>query len=167
MIYDLLLTGRPVRPAVLADALIEAVGAGAVDVDVADRDGDQSTRDWTAPVLCGYSGLRGDLSMSLDIYVLDDLFDRIPSEGEFAGRMALALGCPVLYPAAEDVPSAYWVASPSGGATRARLLSSDDEPPVHTIDAVASPVAELPYVPVSELPEIVRELRANQGDADR
>ncbi|MFJ8197590.1 hypothetical protein [Streptomyces sp. NPDC096152] len=167
MIYDLLLTGRPVRAAVLAGALIEAVGAGEVDVDVADRDGDQSTRDWAAPVLCGYSGLRGDVSMSLDIYVLDELFDQVPSEAEFAGRLASAVGAAVLYPAMEDVPSAYWVASPSGGTTRARLLSSDDEPPVHTIDAVASAVAELPHVPVSELPEIARELHTNKGDADR
>lgn len=157
MIYDLLLAGPPVSPSTLADSLAEAVGAGRVDVDVADRDEDQSGRDWAAPVLCGYIRIRGDVSMSLDIYVLDDLFDKAPSEAEFAHRLAAAIGVPVLYPAAENIPSAYWLATPSGASTRARLLSSDDEPPVHTIDAVETAVAELPHIRVSELPEITRE----------
>ncbi|MER6978593.1 hypothetical protein [Streptomyces carpinensis] len=157
MIYDLLLAGTPVSPPALADALIQAVGVGDVDVDVADRDDDQSARDWTAPVLCGYGRLLGDLSMSLDIYVLDALFEEetAPSESEFAARLAAALGVAVLYPAVEDIPSAYWVVGPSGETARARLLSSDGEPPVHTIDAVESAVAELPGAAVETLPEIL------------
>ncbi|MGP3984237.1 hypothetical protein [Streptomyces sp. KR80] len=159
MIYDLLLAGPPVPPQVLAEALTEVVGAGAVDVDVADTDEDQSQRDWTAPILCGYRRLRGDVSQSLDVYLLDALVDETLSEREFAQRLAAAVGAPVLYPAVEDIPSAYWVATPSGTSTRARLLSSDDVPPVHTIDAVESPVAELPHVRVIDLPEIAREHR--------
>ncbi|MDQ0751004.1 hypothetical protein QF034_005235 [Streptomyces africanus] len=106
------------------------------DVDVADRDGDQSRRDWTAPVLCGYITLRGDLSLELDIYVEDALVDEAPAEPELARRLALALGVPVLYPAEEDLASAYWLATSSGESVRARLYASDDEPPVYTIDAL-------------------------------
>ncbi|MGX5212899.1 hypothetical protein ACWKT3_30135 [Streptomyces violaceus] len=66
MIYDLLLAGPPVSPTSLAEALAEAVRTEGADLDVADRDDDQSRRDWTAPVLCGCIRLRGDLSLSLD-----------------------------------------------------------------------------------------------------
>ncbi|WP_435282208.1 hypothetical protein [Streptomyces koelreuteriae] len=58
MIYDLLLTGAPVSPESLSEALAEAVRTEGAAVDVADRDGDQSQRGWTAPVLCGYVRLR-------------------------------------------------------------------------------------------------------------
>ncbi|MFJ8592745.1 hypothetical protein [Streptomyces sp. NPDC093598] len=54
MNYDLLLVGPPVPPASLAKALTLAVRTEGVDVDVADRDSDQSGRHWAAPVLCGY-----------------------------------------------------------------------------------------------------------------
>ncbi|MET7381047.1 hypothetical protein ABZT08_19870 [Streptomyces sp. NPDC005526] len=61
-------------------------------------------------------------------------------------------------------------ALPPAGLRRAvaEVLSAPDEAVdvAHTIDAVASPIAELPHVPVSEWSEIVRDLRANQGDAD-
>lgn len=112
-------------------------------VDAADRDGDQSGRDWTAPVLCGYIRLRGDLSLELDVYVEDALVNEAPAEPELARRLAMALGVPVLYPAEEVLPSAYWLATSSGESVRARLHASDDEPPVHTIDAVESAVAQL------------------------
>ncbi|UOB10528.1 hypothetical protein MQE23_16265 [Streptomyces sp. HP-A2021] len=126
MIHDVLLVGPPVSPRSLAEALAGAVRTEGADVDVADRDGDQSRRDWTAPVLCGYLRLRGDLSF-------------------------------VLYPAEEDLPSAYWLATSSGESVRARLYASDDEPPVYTIDAVESAVAQLPHIRVSDLPEIARK----------
>jgi hypothetical protein len=157
MIYDLLLAGPPVPPTSLAKALAEAVRTEGVDVDVADRDGDQSGRDWTAPVLCGYIRLRGDLSLALDIYVEDALVNEAPTEPELARRLAMSLGVPVLHPAEELLPSAYWLATSSGESVRARLYASDDEPPVHTIDAVESPVAQLPHIRVSDLPEIARE----------
>ncbi|MGW0864050.1 hypothetical protein [Streptomyces sp. NPDC002611] len=156
MIYDLLLSGAPVSPASLAKALAEAVRVEGADVDVADRDGDQSQRDWAAPVLCGYSRLRGDLSLALDIYVEDALVNEAPPEPELARRLAAALGVPVLYPAEEDLPpSAYWLATSSGQSVRARLLSSDDEPPVHVIDAVEGEVPGLPRATVEILPEIL------------
>ncbi|MFD5231980.1 hypothetical protein ACFWJ5_26265 [Streptomyces qaidamensis] len=153
MDYDLLLVGPPVPPASLAEALTGAVRTEGVDVDVADRDSDQSGRDWAAPVLCGYIMLRGDLSMSLEIHVEDALVDETPTEPELARRLAATLGVPVLYPAERDLPpSAYWLATSSGRSVRARLYSTDEEPPVHTIDAVGSAVALLPQVRVSDLP---------------
>lgn len=96
--------------------------------DAADRDGDQSGRDWTAPVLCGYIRLRGDLSLALDIYVEDALVNEVPAEPELARRLARALGVPVLHPA-EGLPSSYWLATSSGESVRARLYASDDDPP--------------------------------------
>jgi hypothetical protein len=156
MIYNLLLVGPPVSSTALAEALAEAVRTEGADVDVADRDGDQSRRDWTAPVLCGYIGLRGDLPLELDIYAEDALVNEAPAEPELARRLAMALGVPVLYPAEEDLPSAYWLATSSGESVRARLYASDDEPPVYTIDAVESALAQLPHIRVSDLPEIAR-----------
>ncbi|MGK5697899.1 hypothetical protein ACSNOJ_34270 [Streptomyces sp. URMC 128] len=156
MIYDVFLVGPPVSPMSLAEALAGAVKTERADVDVADRDGDQSRRDWTAPVLCGYLGLRGDLSSELDIYVDDALANETPAEPELARRLAMALGVPVLHPAEEDLPSAYWLATSSGESVRAWLYASDDEPPVYTIDAVESAVAQLSRVRVSDLPAIAR-----------
>ncbi|MFF8231251.1 hypothetical protein [Streptomyces caelestis] len=101
--------------------------------------------------------LRDDPSLSLDIYVEDALVDEAPTEPELARRLATALGVPVLCPAEEDLPSAYWPATSSGESVRARLYASDDEPPVHTIDAVGSAVGQLPHIRVSDLPEIARE----------
>ncbi|MFC9505616.1 hypothetical protein [Streptomyces sp. NPDC057002] len=156
MIYDLLLVGPPVSPTSLAEALAAAVRTEGADVDVADRDGDQSQRDWAAPVLCGYIRLRGDLSLSLDIYVEDALVNEAPPEPELARRLAAALGVLVLYPAEEGLPpSAYWLATSSGQSVRARLLSSDDEPPVHVIDAVEEEVPDLPRATIEILPEIL------------
>ncbi|MFI6376363.1 hypothetical protein [Streptomyces sp. NPDC050546] len=156
MIYDLLLAGASIPPASLAEALAEAVRTEGADVDVADRDGDQSQRDWAAPVLCGYIRLRGDLSLALDIYVEDALVNEAPPEPELARRLAAALGVPVLYPAEEDLPpSAYWLATSSGHSVRARLLSSDDEPPVHVIDAVEEEVPSLPRATIEVLPEVL------------
>ncbi|MCK8434420.1 hypothetical protein G3I77_15740 [Streptomyces sp. D2-8] len=143
MIYGLLMAGMPIPPASLADALAEAVRTEGVDVDVADRDDDQGRRDWSAPVLRGYIRLRGD----------DTLVNEDPKEPELARRLATALGVPVLYPAEKDLPpSAYWLATSTGQSVRARLYSTDDEPPVHTIDAVDSAVSQLPHVRVSDLP---------------
>ncbi|WP_435282210.1 hypothetical protein [Streptomyces koelreuteriae] len=156
MSYDLLLVGPPVSPTSLAEALARAVRTEGADVDVADRDGDQSQRGWTSPVLCGYIKLRGDLSLALDIYVADALVNEAPTEPELARRLATTLGVPVLYPSEEDLPpSAYWLATSSGQSVRARLLSSDDEPPVHTIDAVEEEVPGLPRATIEILPEIL------------
>ncbi|GAA2763285.1 hypothetical protein GCM10010103_23260 [Streptomyces paradoxus] len=104
MNYDLLLVGPPVPPASLAEALLKAVRTEGADVDVADQDDDQSRRDWSAPVLCGYIRLRGDLSMSLEIYVADALVNEAPTEPELARRLARSLGIPVLFPAEAELP---------------------------------------------------------------
>jgi hypothetical protein len=153
MIYDLLLAGPPVVPTSLAGALAKAVRTEGADVDVADQDADQSGRDWSAPVLCGYARLRGDVSMSLEIHVEDALVNEAPPEPELARRLAAALGVPVLHPAEEDLPpSAYWLTTSSGQSVRARLYSTDDEPPVHMLDAVDAPVSQLPHVRVDDLP---------------
>jgi hypothetical protein len=125
-------------------------------VDVADIDGEQENRNWGALVFCDCSSVRGDVSLGLDIFVQDTVASQ-PTEADLASSFAGAAGIVVLYPAEERIPSAYWLVTPAGLVTRARLLSSDDENPVYSIDAVEAAVPELPDVRVMQLPEIVRE----------
>jgi len=72
----------------------------------------------------------------------------------------------VLFPTEEIAPSSYWLATPEGVVTRARLLASDDEHPVYTVDAVEAPVTQLPNAAVTRIPEAVRELRIATPTAD-
>ncbi|MFB6817975.1 hypothetical protein ACFCV8_25880 [Streptomyces sp. NPDC056347] len=125
-------------------------------VDVAGIDGDQESRNWDAVVLCDYARLLGDVSLSLDVFIQDFAPHR-PTEPEFSSSFAATTQSLVLYPAEEDIPSAYWLVTPTGSTTRARLLSSDDEQPRYSLDAVEAAVPQLPDVRVIQLPEIARE----------
>ncbi|MFF9866206.1 hypothetical protein ACF1G0_12385 [Streptomyces sp. NPDC013953] len=159
MIYTFLTVHRP-APARMAAALAGAVGVPAADVDVADEDADPAGRNWDAPVLCGYRELLGDVALSWDVYVSDDAVPGAPDEPAAARRVAAATGTTVLYPATDvPNPSAYWAATPAGTTTRARLYASDDEEPVHTVDAVEAPVPHLPDARVELLPEVYRAQR--------
>ncbi|MFJ9619469.1 hypothetical protein [Streptomyces noursei] len=61
----------------------------------------------------------------------------------------------MLYPAEENIPSAYWAATPEPVVTRARLVQSDEEPVNFTVDAIEAPVVGLPNAQVMQLPEIL------------
>ncbi|WP_405898296.1 hypothetical protein OG242_12855 [Streptomyces sp. NBC_00727] len=155
MTYNLL-TVDPVLPGVIARALAGCLGVAVRDVDVAHAGGDQESRDWEAAVLCTYHGLRGNLTLSWDVYVQEFVAEQ-PAEREVAAALAKAAGTTVLCPADEAPPSAYWAVTPDGLLTRARLEPSDDEPPVCTVTAVEAPVPQLPGAAVTRFAEIVRE----------
>lgn len=157
MMYNLLVTD-PADPSTLAAVLASAFDVSPQDVDVADSLGDPDLRNWEAAVSCERSTLRGILAQSLEIYAQKSVTDP-PSESALAQRVAVATGTVVLFPAEEDLPSAYWAATPEGRFTRARLYESDGEEPVYVIDAVESPVPQLPNVQVMRIPEVVRELK--------
>ncbi|WLW52850.1 hypothetical protein [Streptomyces sp. YU58] len=157
MTYNLLVD-RSLHNDGVAAALAEVLGLRVRDVDVADEGTDQDLRDWDAPVLCEKAALVGDVVLSLDIYVQDDVRPR-PTERELASGVARVTGAVVLFPAEEALPSAYWLAAGDGLVTRARVHTSDDEVPRYTIDAVEAPVAQLPDVRVARIAEVVRELR--------
>ncbi|MGW5342377.1 hypothetical protein [Streptomyces sp. NPDC004050] len=157
MTYSLL-TVDAVSPATMAAALAGCLGITVDDVDVADPDGNPDLRNWDAPVACEHRAVRGDVTWSLDIYSQDGVSDR-PSESELAARFAKAAATTVLFPAAEEIPSAYWAVTPEGLLTRARLEPSDDEPPLYVVSAVEAPVAQLPRAVVTKFAEIVREQR--------
>ncbi|MFD0338372.1 hypothetical protein ACFVH0_06700 [Streptomyces sp. NPDC127117] len=155
MTYNLFTIDR-LQPARVSNALASCLRVEPNVVDVADIDADQDNRDRDALVLCDYSDVPGDVSLILDIFVQDAVSHR-PTEPEFASRFAVAAQTVVLYPAEERLPSAYWLATPTGSVTRARLLASDDERPSYSIDAVEAAVPQLPGIRVMQLPEIARE----------
>lgn len=155
MTYNLFTTDR-LQPPRISDALASCLNIELDSVDVADIDADQENRNWDALALCDYSHVFGDVSLTLDIFAQNAVSQQ-PTEPEFASRFAVAAQTVVLYPAEEQVPSAYWLVTPTGSVTRARLLASDDERPKYSIDAVETAVPQLPGVRVMQLPEIVRE----------
>ncbi|WP_405760460.1 hypothetical protein OG234_19360 [Streptomyces sp. NBC_01420] len=155
MTYNLL-TVDAVSPHVMAVALAGCLGVDLGDVEVADPDGDPDGRNWDAPVSCEYRAVSGDFSWSLDIYVQDDVPDP-PRESEIALGFSSAATTTVLFPAEEDIPSAYWAATPEGLLTRVRLELSDDDPPLLEVTAVEAPVPQLPQAVVTRFEEIVRE----------
>lgn len=157
MTYNLL-TVAAVSPETMAVALAGCLGIAVSDVDVADPDGDPDLRNWDALVSCEHRVVHGDVAWSLDIYVQDEAADR-PLESEVAAKFAKAATTTVLFPAAEALPSAYWVVTPEGLLTRARLELSDDEPPLYAVTAVEEPVSQLPRAVVTRFAEIVREQR--------
>jgi hypothetical protein len=138
------------------DALASCLRVDPSAVDVAEVDSDQDARNWDAVVLCDYSYVPGDVSLALDIFAQETVPNQ-PSEADLARDFAAATQTVVLYPASEQIPSAYWLVTPAGSVTRARLMASDDERPAYSIDAVEDTVPQLPHVRVVQLPEIVRE----------
>ncbi|GGZ79806.1 hypothetical protein ACFOOM_07220 [Streptomyces echinoruber] len=155
MTYNFFTVDR-LQPPRIADALISCLHVEQGAVDVADTDGDQENRNWDALVTCDYSYVDGDVSLALDIYVQEAVTPQ-PPEPETASAFAAAARTIVLYPAEENIPSAYWLVTPTGLVTRARLMASDDETPEYSIDAVEVAVPQLPRARVMQLPEIVRE----------
>ncbi|MGW2085591.1 hypothetical protein [Streptomyces sp. NPDC001880] len=155
MTYNLFTIDR-LQPARVSDALASCLRIEPNSVDVADIDADQDNRDWDALALCDYSDVLGDVSLILDIFVQDAVSQQL-TEPEFASRFAVAAQTVVLYPAEERPPSAYWLVTPTGLVTRARLLASDDERPEYSINAVEAAVPQLPGIRVMQLAEIVRE----------
>ncbi|MFE7181181.1 hypothetical protein [Streptomyces erythrochromogenes] len=164
MTYSLLTVGS-IAPEAMAPALAGCFGVPVGDVDAADPDGDPDARNWDAPVSCEHRAVFGDVSWSLDIYVDESVPDR-PLESDLAVRFARVTGVTVLFPASEAPPSAYWVATPEGLLTRARLELSDDEPHRYVVTAVEAPVARLPRATVTRFAEIVREQRPGTPLAD-
>jgi hypothetical protein len=154
MTYNLLAV-EPLRLNTVNAVLAECLRVRVQDVDVADDDTDPDLRNWDALILCETATVQGDVSRSLDIYVQEAVQPQ-PTERDLASAFAQAAHTVVLFPAGEAPPSAYWLATPDGLVTRARLNSSDDEPR-YIIDTVESPVAQLPHVPVARIAEVVRE----------
>ncbi|MEE1940521.1 hypothetical protein V1L54_14085 [Streptomyces sp. TRM 70361] len=140
----------------LVTALAEIFRAAPEEVEVVDEGDDPEGRNWNALVHCDRSALRGHISWFLDVYVQKQVAER-PSGAEVARRLAGRLWRVVLYPADGVRPSAYWLVTPEGLVTRARLYESDDEEPVYTIDAVEDPVPHLPDVRVELIREVIRE----------
>ncbi|WP_329317951.1 hypothetical protein [Streptomyces sp. NBC_01262] len=157
MTYNFLTVGT-ITPEAIAAALAKHLGVAVSEVDVADADGDPDERNWDALVSCEYSAVRGDVAWSLDIYAQDAVAHQ-PTERTLASAFASATQRAVLFPAEGTRPSAYWLATPEGVVTRARLLASDDEEPVYTVDAIEAPVPQLPNAKLTRIPEAVRELQ--------
>ncbi|WP_053726508.1 hypothetical protein [Streptomyces sp. WM6378] len=165
MTYNLL-TLDSLNPGAVTVALAECLDVAVDEVDVGAPGTDPDLRYWDAAVSCELQPLLGDLTWSLDIYVQETVVDQ-PLESELAARFAKAVNTTVLFPAEEAPPSAYWVATPQGLITRARLEPSEDEPPVYTVTAVEAPVPQLPQATVEHFEEIVREQRPDSPVTDR
>ena len=161
MVYDVLLT-KPCEPAELVRALATVFAVPAAAVDVVEEDADHAN--WDAPVFATFAERHRDIALSLSITAVDVVQDR-PTEPELSARLADQLGSPVLYPADEFRPSAYWIIDRHGQPARARLEPSDERDPsvadelALTIDAVSRPIPSLPELRVSPIPEVIREHR--------
>ncbi|RDG40131.1 hypothetical protein [Streptomyces corynorhini] len=158
------LISRSLNPVELAAGLADAVRLTPGHVDVRHTDSDQTDRDWEAAVLCTYHPVRGDVALSLDLQVRPEaLAPGAPaSEPSLAAEFARTTGAAVLFPDDRIDPETYWLADPgapdplAAAAVRARLVASDEESPVYTVDAVEVPVAAFPRAEVGPLPEILR-----------
>ena len=153
MNYNFLTVHRPV-PATVVSALASAVGVEPAQVDVGTRDADPEGRNWQAAVLCEYEPVRGDVALSLDIYVIEAV-PNPPDEVTVAARVAAATGTTVLCPT-EDIGTiaTYWAVTPDGRRTLAREHESEGPDPVYTVDMVEEPVPHLPGAKVGLLPEV-------------
>ncbi|MEV7421028.1 hypothetical protein [Streptomyces sp. NPDC091212] len=158
------LISRSLEPAELAAGLADAVRLAPGHVDVRHTDSDQTDRDWEAAVLCTYHPVRGDVALSLDLQLRPEaLAPGAPaSEPALAAEFARTTGAAVLFPDDRIDPETYWLADPgapdplAASAVRARLVASDEDPPVYTVDAVEAPVAAFPRAEVGPLAEILR-----------
>ena len=161
MVYDVLLVD-PCEPADLIRALAGVFAVPVSDVDAAAEDTDD--RNWSAPVLVTYSERHCDVSLSLSITAVQSIADR-PTEAVLAARLAERLKAPVLYPAEEFPPSAYWLADGQDRPARARLEpaeeldSSIEDERALRITAVDRMIPSLPKVRVTPIPEVIREHR--------
>lgn len=148
MNYGFLILGELDRER-LASALAEMLSLGIDAVDIGDEDDDD--RNWDAPVSCTVSPLRGDFHWHLDIYVSNTL-PSPPPEPAAAVWLAARLRTAIAYESVPYPPSAYWLVSPDGGRTRARIFEDDA---VYRIDAVERSVTVLPDLPVAAQPEVI------------
>jgi hypothetical protein len=149
MTYDLLLAGDFDR-ATLAAALADLAGVPVDAVDIAGRDAENRT--WDSPVLCTYEPVGGDLSWLLDIYLGMGVAHE-PDVPTIAQPIAARLGTPVLWAAQDFPPSAYWLITPDGTRTRARLYDEENgDVAGYRLDAVEKPVPQFPSVRVEPLP---------------
>lgn len=165
MTYNLFLTGE-LRPAAMAAALASLASLPIESVDVAAAD-DYDNRNWDAAISCTYEPVTGDVSWMLDIELTEAVTPR-PTERAAAAHLAEQLQTPVLYPADEGIPSAYWLAAPGGLHARARLYGDDESDPLkYTIDAVERPVPSLPTLRVAPIPEVIREHRMTTPITDQ
>jgi hypothetical protein len=162
MTYDLLLAGDFDR-ATLAGALADLTGVPADAVDIADRDAED--RAWDSPVLCTYEPVGGDLAWLLDIYLGAGTAHE-PDVSVAAQLIATRLGTAVLWAAQEAPPSAFWLITPDGTRTRARVYDEDGDLATYRLDAVEKPVPQFPSVRVEPLPEVIREHRVPTPVAD-
>ncbi|MFF3947056.1 hypothetical protein ACFYYN_19810 [Streptomyces sp. NPDC001902] len=160
--YILHLVDRPSDEAV-AVALARVFGVPPSEVDIA-ADG-VIERDWEALVSCTTGERFGDVALSLDIYVLAAVTADRPAEHALAAEVAEVLRTPVLFAAEGVRPSAFWVATPEGVVTRARVGDTDD-PDEFIVDALEAPVARLPHVRVIRIPEAVEDLGTATPVAD-
>jgi hypothetical protein len=162
MTYDLLLAGGFDR-ATLAVALADLAGVTADAVDIAERAA--VDRAWDSPVLCTYEPVGGDLSWLLDIYFGPGAAQE-PGVPVTAQLIAARLGTAVLWAAQEFPPSAFWLITPDGTRTRARVYDEDGDLAAYRLDAVEKPVPQFPSVRVEPLPEVIREHRVPTPVAD-
>lgn len=155
--YNLLLAAGPPTALEIAAALAHAFSVPFEQVDVASADVED--RAWDSAVLCTAESATGDVATTLEIFTTEEVAEAgAPELAELALRVASELNTVVLYEAPEPLPSAYWLVTPDGLRTRARLYANDDEPG-YSIDAVARAVPQLPTVKASALPEVIREHR--------
>jgi hypothetical protein len=152
MTYDLFIIGDLDRDR-LAAALASLTAVPVASVDVSPEDSDD--RDWDATVSCTYTPVTGDLDWQLDIYL--NGVPTEPSEADAAAYLAEHLDHVVLYPAPIELPSAYFLATPDGLVTRARLYRDDEDE--FEVNAVERAVPQLPSAPVAPQPEVIREYR--------
>ncbi|WUD71977.1 hypothetical protein OG937_09855 [Streptomyces sp. NBC_00510] len=160
--YILHLVDRPSDEAVAA-ALARVFGVPPSEVDIA-ADG-VIERNWEALVSCTTGEPFGDVTLSLDIYVLAAVTADRPAEHQLAAELAEVLRTPVLFAAEGVRPSAFWVATPEGVVARARV-GDTDEPGEFIVAAVEAPVARLPHVRVIRIPEAVWDLEMATPIAD-
>jgi hypothetical protein len=151
--YTLLLTGE-FSPEQLTAALAGATGVPVGAIDVAHLG--SCDRSMDADVYATYEPVAGNVAWMLDVSVSGAVADP-PGWEQLGAALATGLGQPVLYEAEPQSDTAYWLASPEGWRTRARV--DDIEPPdgwggiAVDVQAVARKVDELPSVPVETDPE--------------
>jgi hypothetical protein len=163
----LFLLDRDVDRPVLAAALAEMLGVAVAAVDVGSDD--DYDRNWNAQVSCTVTSLDGDLPLHLDIYFADKLPS--PPEAEAAAWLSARLGILVAYQSMPMPPSAYWLVGPDGRPARARLLDEDENGGLlvsgKRIAAAEAFISLYPEIPVTPLPEVIREFRMPTPLSDR